>query len=71
MDERRRERVQRFSAAGTILGAIVSVASALAMRDSVRMVDILSLFFGGVGTGAGLASLAVGRMRARSAGPVA
>jgi hypothetical protein len=69
--ERSRQRMQRFSVVGTILGAVVSLASALAMRDSVRLVDILSLFFGGMGTGAGLASLAATRMRSRSADPAA
>jgi hypothetical protein len=38
----------------TVLGVIVSVASALTMRDHVRIVDIFTLFFGGVATGAGV-----------------
>ena len=63
-----RRRAQRFATISAVLGAVISFVSALAMRDSVRLVDIFALFFGGMGTGAGLASLAVARARARSAG---
>ena len=44
-----REKMVVFS---TILGAGVSLASALAMQDHVRLVEILGLFFGGFGSGA-------------------
>jgi hypothetical protein len=57
-------RARRFSAVTTILGAIVSVLSAFSMRDHVRLVEIVSLFFGGVGTGAGLASVIRQRVQA-------
>ena len=63
-----RRRAQRFAAISTVLGAVISLVSAFGMRDTVRLVDIFALFFGGMGTGAGLASLAVARARARSAG---
>ena len=66
--ERMRRRVQRFATLSTVLGAVISIVSALAMRDTVRLVDILALFFGGMGTGAGLASLAAARARARTPG---
>ena len=65
--ERRRRRAQRLATVSTVLGAVISFVSALAMRDSVRLVDILALFFGGMGAGAGLASLGVSRARARAA----
>ena len=68
--ERRRRRAQRFATISTVLGAVISFVSALAMRDTVRLVDILALFFGGMGTGAGLASLGVARARARAAARV-
>ena len=58
-----RERMAVFT---TVAGAVVALASALAMRDHVRLVDILTLFFGGAGTGAGVAGLLAGR-RARRA----
>ena len=63
-----RRRAQRFAGVATVLGAVVSLVSALAMRDSVRLVDILALFFGGMGTGAGLASFAAAHSRSRSTG---
>src|SRR5688500_1101354 len=44
-----------------VLSAIIALAGALAMRDRVRLVDILSLFFGGAGTGAGIVELLMRR----------
>jgi hypothetical protein len=41
----------------TAFGVTLSVISAFAMRDHVRTVDIVTLFFGGVAAGAGLAGL--------------
>jgi hypothetical protein len=41
----------------TVLGVTLSVISAFAMRDHVRTVDIVTLFFGGAAAGAGLAGL--------------
>jgi hypothetical protein len=57
-------RTQRFSAIATALGALVSLMSAFSMRDHVRLVEIVTLFFGGVGTGAGIASHLKERARA-------
>ncbi len=51
----------------TILGAGVSLASALAMQDHVRLVEILGLFFGGFGSGAGVALLVATRRKRRPA----
>jgi hypothetical protein len=59
-------RRRRFSTAATILGALLSIFSALSMRDHVRLVEIVELFFGGVGTGAGLVSLLAQRARDRA-----
>jgi hypothetical protein len=58
------ERGRRLSAAATLFGAILSLFSAFSMRDHVRLVEIIELFFGGIGTGAGLACLIVQRKRA-------
>jgi hypothetical protein len=41
----------------TILGVALSVVSAFGMRDHVRLVEIVGLFFGGFGSGAGVARL--------------
>lgn len=57
-------RSRRFATAATVLGALLSLYSALAMRDHVRLVEIIELFFGGVGTGAGIAGLVAQRARA-------
>jgi hypothetical protein len=53
----------RFATATTAIGALLSLYSALSMRDHVRLVEIIELFFGGVGTGAGVASLVAQRAR--------
>ena len=53
-----REKLAVFAA---ILGAVVSLVSALAMLDHVRLVEILGLFFGGFGSGAGVAQLVATR----------
>ncbi len=58
---------QKMAMFSTILGAIVSLGAALAMRDYVRVVDIVALFFGGVGTGAGFAMLVSARRSRRAA----
>ena len=59
-----REKLAVFSA---ILGAVISLASALAMLDHVRLVEIVGLFFGGFGSGAGVAQLLVTRRNQRAA----
>jgi hypothetical protein len=51
----------------TILGAAVSLTSALAMRDHVRLVEIIGLFFGGFGSGAGVALTVATRRNRRAA----
>jgi hypothetical protein len=62
-------RQRRFATASTVLGALLSLFSAFMMRDHVRLVEIVELFFGGVGTGAGLASLIVQHKRATADSP--
>jgi hypothetical protein len=56
-------RGRRLATFTTVLGALLSLFSALAMRDHVRLVEIIELFFGGVGTGAGIAGLIAQRRR--------
>ncbi|GLC28561.1 hypothetical protein [Roseisolibacter agri] len=70
---------QRLPVLVTACSALVGLLGALALRDRVRLVDILSLFFGGVGTGAGLTETIVRRRlaareaaaRSAAAGPPA
>jgi len=56
----------RLSLAGAVLGALAAVMSALQMQDRVRNVDILTLFAGGFGAGAGLVGAVVGMRRAKA-----
>jgi hypothetical protein len=51
MNARTRARLQVLAA---LLSAWVALLSALAMRDRVRLVDILGLFGGGMGAGVSL-----------------
>ena len=60
----------RLTAFATLASAALALLGALAMSDRVRIVDIISLFFGGVGAGAGMAALFVQRRR-RSQEPAA
>ena len=53
----------RLTAFATLASAALALLGALAMLDRVRLVDIISLFFGGVGAGAGMAALLVQRRR--------
>jgi hypothetical protein len=55
----------KMAVLSAVLGAVVTLVSALSMRDHVRLVEIVSLFFGGFGSGAGVAALAAGRRRER------
>ncbi len=48
---------QRLSLIAAIIGAMVAVFSAVQMIGSIRVVDILTLFFGGFSAGAGLIKL--------------
>ena len=50
----------------TVLGAVLTFWAALLMRDHVRTVEIVTLFFGGFGAGAGIAALAAARRRRRA-----
>ena len=47
----------KLAVLSTVLGAVLTLWAALLMQDHVRMVEILTLFFGGFGAGAGVASL--------------
>jgi hypothetical protein len=47
----------------TVLGALTSILSAAAMRDHVRLVEIVGLFASGASTGAGIAMLLLTRAR--------
>ena len=60
--------VARLTALATLASTAVALLGALAMSDRVRLVDIILLFFGGFGAGAGLASLLVQRRRYRREG---
>lgn len=53
----------RLTTLATLASIAVGMLGALAMSDRVRLVDIVSLFFGGVGAGAGTAALIVQRRR--------
>ena len=55
---------QKLSILVTLVGALTSVLSAAAMRDHVRLVEIVGLFASGAGTGAGIAALLLTRARA-------
>lgn len=61
MTERSRLRLQLI---GALLSVVVAATSALAMRDRVRLVDILALFAGGMGAGVTVAQIAAS-IRAR------
>ena len=56
----------RLSLAGAVLAAVAALMSALQMQGRVRNVDILTLFAGGFGAGAGLVGAVVGMRRAKA-----
>lgn len=58
---------EKLSVVSTVVGVLSAVASALAMRDHVRLVEIVGLFASGVGTGAGIAVAMAGRRARRVA----
>jgi hypothetical protein len=58
---------EKLALLSTILGAAISLASALAMQDHVRLVEIIGLFFGGFGSGAGFAVMVATRRNRRAA----
>jgi hypothetical protein len=59
----------RLSVFSTALSLLVGIASAVqAVGHPARMVDVIGLFFGGVGTGAGMAGTAVSVRKARRQG---
>ena len=57
---------EKLAVLSTILGAALSLAAALTMQDHVRLVEILVLFFGGFGAGAGVASMVAARRKSSS-----
>ena len=59
--------VARLTAIGTIASAIVALLGVLAARGDMRLVDVLSIFFGGFGAGAGVVALVVQRRARRDA----
>lgn len=48
---------QKMQILGTVLSIGVALTGALSATDRIRLVDILSLFFGGFGAGVSLVSL--------------
>jgi hypothetical protein len=55
-------RRERVAVVVSVVGAVVSLVSALAMIDHVSLTKIITLWFGGFGTGAAVVQL-VRRMR--------
>ena len=55
----------RLTTLATIASAALALLGAFAMSDRVRLVDIVSLFFGGAGAGAGMTALLVQHRRHR------
>ena len=53
----------------TAAGAVTALLSALTMRDHVKLVEIVTLFFGGAGTGAGITALVAARAARRAGRP--
>ena len=47
----------------TMISAVIAIVSALGMREHVRLVEIVTLFASGVGTGAGIAATVAARRR--------
>jgi hypothetical protein len=60
---------KKLSTITTIGGAALALLSAVSMRDQVRLVEIITLFFGGLGAGAGLAGLWAARRAAQRRTP--
>ncbi len=59
----------RLQLIGSLLSVVVAAAAALAMRDRVRLVDILALFAGGLGAGVAIAQMAQAARTARNRPP--
>jgi hypothetical protein len=57
---------ERLSLIALVLSVLTAVLAALAMRDHVRLVEVVGLFASGVGTGASIVAELVQR-RARRA----
>ena len=57
----------KLAVLSTVFGAVLTFWAALLMRDHVRLVEILTLFFGGFGAGAGVAALVAARRSLRTA----
>jgi hypothetical protein len=52
---------------GAVASAVTAMLGAFVARDHVRLVDILALFFGGAGAGAGLTAFLMLRRAERRA----
>lgn len=48
---------QKMQIVGTVLSITVALTGALSAQDRIRLVDILTLFFGGFGAGVSFISL--------------
>ena len=57
----------KVAVVSTVLGAVLTFWAAVLMRDHVRMVEIVTLFFGGFGAGAGVTGLVAARRARRTA----
>jgi hypothetical protein len=58
---------KRIGLISTILGLAVAVLGAVEMIDRLRLVDILTLFFGGFGAGAGMVKAVIDHGAQRNA----
>jgi len=56
----------RLTMLATLVSTAIALLGALAMIDRVRLVDVLALFFGGFGAGAGLAASIVQHRKLRT-----
>ncbi len=54
---------ERLSLLVTVVSVATSIVATLAMRDHVRLVEIVGLFASGVGTGAGIVAVVADRRR--------
>lgn len=56
----------RLTMLATLVSTAIALLGALALIDRVRLVDVLALFFGGFGAGAGLAASIVQQRKLRT-----
>jgi hypothetical protein len=57
---------KRLSIIGTLLGIFIAVIGAYQMIGVIRTVDIITLFFGGFGAGAGFVKMILERRKERT-----